>query len=183
MILPIYLYGQPVLRQATEPVSPDYPDLNKLIDNLFETLVQADGVGLAAPQVGLSIRLFVIDLSPLKEDNPAYANYRKVFVNPEILSYSSATCAMEEGCLSVPDIQENVVRSQRIQIRYQDALFETHEETFSDYEARVIQHEYDHLQGTMFTDRIAPIRKQLIKSKLNQVFKGKVRPAYRFKAL
>lgn len=181
MQLPIYLYGQQVLRKETEDITPEYPGLSDLIANMYETMTKADGVGLAAPQVGLSIRLFVIDLSPLGEDDPKYKDYKKTFINPQIVEFSQETCAIEEGCLSLPDIHENVTRSVSIRIRYQDEQFVQHEESFADYEARVIQHEYDHLEGKVFTDRISPIRKQLIKSKLTSIFKGKIRPFYKFK--
>lgn len=182
MQLPIYLYGNQVLRKATQTITSDYPGLNDLITNMFETMAKADGVGLAAPQVGLSIRLFVIDLTPMADDDEKYANYKKVFINPEIVTFSEETCVLEEGCLSVPDIHENVSRSNSIRIRYQDEHFVSHEETFEGYEARVIQHEYDHLEGKVFTDRVSPIRRQLIKSKLTGIAKGKIVPRYSFRA-
>ncbi|MDD4922056.1 MAG: peptide deformylase [Bacteroidales bacterium] len=183
MQLPIYLYGQQALRKATEEITPDYPGLSDLVANMYETMSKAEGVGLAAPQIGLSIRLFVIDLSPLGEDNPIYIDYRKTFINPQIVTFSEATCTMEEGCLSLPDIHENVSRSEKIRIRYQDEHFVQHEEEFDDYVARVIQHEYDHLECKVFTDRISPIRRQLIKSKLTSILKGNARPAYKVKSL
>jgi len=181
MQLPIYLYGQPVLRKATEDITPDYPGLKDLIANMYETMTNADGVGLAAPQVGLSIRLFVIDLSPLGEEDPTYKDYKKTFINPKIVDFSEETCVIEEGCLSLPDIHENVTRSTKIRIRYQDEDFVQHEEDFAQYEARVIQHEYDHLEAKVFTDKISPIRKQLIKSKLTSILKGKSRPYYKYR--
>lgn len=183
MQLPIYLYGQQVLRKDTIDITPEYPALSELIANMYETLTKADGVGLAAPQVGLSIRLFIIDLSPLGEDEPVYKDYKKTFINPEILEFSQETCPMEEGCLSLPNIHENVVRSKKIRISYQNEHFVQHEEDFDEYAARVIQHEYDHLEGKVFTDRITPIRRQLIKSKLTSILKGKSRPLYKFKGL
>jgi peptide deformylase len=182
MQLPIYLYGQNVLRKATEEISPDYSGLTDLIKNMFETLFHAEGVGLAAPQVGLSIRLFVIDLTPLAEDDSKYLAYKKAFINPRIVEFSQETTTIEEGCLSVPDIHENVIRSKKIRIRYQDESFLQHDEVFEEYEARVIQHEYDHLEGKIFTDRISPIRKQLIKSKLVSIVKGRVQPNYKFRS-
>jgi peptide deformylase len=181
MQLPIYLYGQPVLRKGTEEITPDYPGLAELIPNMFETMTKADGVGLAAPQVGLPIRLFVIDLSVLGEEDERFKDYKKTFINPEITAFSEDTCSYEEGCLSLPEIHENVIRSASVTIRYQDEQFVEHEETFSDYPARVIQHEYDHLLGKVFTDRISPIRKQLVKSKLTSILKGKTRPYYKVK--
>lgn len=181
MQLPIYLYGQQVLRKATEVVTPEYPGLSALVSNMFETMTNADGVGLAAPQVGLSLRLFVIDLTPMADENEKYTGYKKVFINPEILSFSEETCSMEEGCLSVPDIHESVTRSNSIKVRYQDENFRMFEEQFDDYEARVIQHEYDHLEGKIFTDRISPIRRQLIKAKLTNIVKGKTQPRYKYR--
>jgi len=183
MQLPIFLYGQQVLRKETEDITPEYPGIGELVANMYETMLNADGVGLAAPQVGLSIRLFVIDLSVLGEDDPTYVNYRKTFINPKIVDFSQEMCSMEEGCLSLPDIHENVLRSEKIRIRYQDDQFVQHEEDFDGYVARVIQHEYDHLEGKVFTDRISPIRKQLIKSKLTTILKGKARPFYKSKSL
>lgn len=179
MQLPIFLYGQQVLRKATEEITPEYPGLTDLLANMYETMTKSEGVGLAAPQVGLSIRLFVIDLSPLGEDDPQYLNFKKTFINPQIVEFSEDTCAMEEGCLSLPFIHEAVTRSEKIRIRYWDEHFVQHEEDYDDYPARVIQHEYDHLEGKVFTDRISPIRRQLIKSKLASIVKGKTRPAYK----
>jgi len=181
MQLPIYLYGQQVLRKATETVTPDYPGLPELLSNMFETMSKAEGVGLAAPQVGLSLRLFVVDLTPMADDDEKYVNYKRVFINPDIVSFSEDTCSMEEGCLSVPEIHENVTRSNSIKLRYQDENFRSFEEQFDGYEARVIQHEYDHLEGKIFTDRISPIRRQLIKSKLTSIVKGKTQPRYKFR--
>ena len=183
MQLPIYLYGQQVLRKETIDIEPDYPGLSDLIANMYETMSKADGVGLAAPQVGLSIRLFVIDLSALGEDDAQYKDYKKTFINPEIIEFSNETCSYEEGCLSLPDIHENVIRSTDIKIRYRDERFVEHLETFNEFAARVIQHEYDHLEGKVFTDRIAAIRRQLIKSKLTGILKGKSKPFYKVKSL
>ncbi|HET9569980.1 MAG TPA: peptide deformylase [Bacteroidales bacterium] len=183
MQLPIYLYGQQSLRKATTDISADYPNLNDLIANMYETMTKADGVGLAAPQVGLSIRLFVIDLSALSEDDEQYKGYKKTFINPEIIEFSENTCSYEEGCLSLPDIHENVIRSSEIKIRYWDEQFVEHVEIFNEFAARVIQHEYDHLEGKVFTDRIASIRRQLLKSKLTNILKGKSRPSYKVKSL
>ena len=183
MQLPIYLYGQQALRKATNDITADFPGLSELIANMYETMTKADGVGLAAPQVGLSIRLFVIDLSALGEDDSTYKDYKKTFINPKILEFSEGTCSYEEGCLSLPDIHENVVRSEEIKIKYLDEQFVEHIETFNEFAARVIQHEYDHLEGKVFTDRIAAIRRQLIKSKLTTILKGKSKPSYKVKSL
>ncbi len=181
MQLPIYLYGQPVLRNETEDIAADYPKLSELLDNMYETLLKADGVGLAAPQVGLGIRLFVIDLRPLADEDPAFKDYTKTFINPEILEFSEEKESMEEGCLSIPGIHESVSRSTRIRIAYQDEKFEEHDEWFEGFPARVIQHEYDHLEGHVFTDRITPIRKQLVKAKLLNIVKGRVYCDYKVK--
>ncbi len=183
MQLPIYLYGQQALRNQTTDISADYPGLSDLIANMYETMTKADGVGLAAPQVGLSIRLFVVDLSALGEDDERYKDYKKTFINPEIIEFSDETCSYEEGCLSLPDIHENVVRSSDIKIRYCDERFVEHLDTFNEFAARVIQHEYDHLEGKVFTDRITAIRRQLIKSKLTGILKGKSKPFYKVKSL
>ncbi len=183
MQLPIYLYGQQALRKATTNIAADYPGLSELIANMYETMTKADGVGLAAPQVGLSIRLFVIDLSAISEDDSTYKDYKKTFINPEIIEFSDETCSYEEGCLSLPEIHENVVRSASITIKYRDDAFVEHVDTFDEFAARVIQHEYDHLEGKVFTDRIAAIRRQLIKSKLTTILKGKSKPFYKVKSL
>ncbi len=181
MILPIYLYGQPVLRKETEEINEEYPELKTLIDNMYETLVKSEGVGLAAPQVGLAVRLFIVDLRPLAEDEPTFKDFTKTYINPEILEYSDDKESLEEGCLSIPGIHESVPRSKRILVNYLDENFEEHEEWFDGFLARVIQHEYDHLEQKVFTDRINPIRKQLIKAKLTNVIKGNVYCDYKTK--
>lgn len=183
MILPIYLYGQPVLRKVAEDITPDYPNLAKLVDNMFETMYNADGIGLAAPQIGLDIRLFVIDLEPLAEDDPKYAGFKKVFINPKIVEYTGELVKMDEGCLSIPGINEAVEREETIRIQYLDENFVAHDEVYSDFFARCIQHEYDHIEGKLFIDKISAIRKQLIKNKLNNMIKGKVNCHYKTKAL
>lgn len=183
MILPIYLYGQPVLRKMAEDITPDYPNLKKLIDNMFETMYNADGIGLAAPQVGLDIRLFVIDLEPLAEDDPKYAGFKKAFINPKIVEYTGELVKMDEGCLSIPGINEAVEREATIRIQYLDENFVEHDEVYGDFFARCIQHEYDHIEGILFIDKISGIRKQLIKNKLNNLIKGKVNCHYKTKAV
>ena len=183
MILPIYLYGHPILRKETKEITPDYPDLKGLINNMFETMYNADGIGLAAPQVGLDLRLFVIDLEPLAEDDPRYKDFRKVFINPRIVEYTGEIVKLEEGCLSIPGIHEGIEREETIRIQYFDENFVAHDEVYSDFFARCIQHEYDHIEGILFVDKISPIRKQLIKSKLNNLIKGKVNCHYRVKAV
>lgn len=183
MILPIYLYGQPVLRKAAKEISPDYPNLKELISNMFETMYNADGVGLAAPQIGLDIRLFVIDLEPLAEDDPKYAGFKKVFINPQIVEYTGEIVKMDEGCLSIPGINESVEREETIRIQYLDENFVPYDEVYTDFFARCIQHEYDHIEGELFVDKISGIRKQLIKGKLNNLIKGKVNCHYKVKAV
>ncbi len=181
MILPIYLYGQPVLRRVAADITPDYPNLRKLVDDMFETMDQADGIGLAAPQIGLSIRVLVINLDALSDNWPEYKNYRKAMINAHIVETEGEPVSREEGCLSVPGIHESVVRQERLLIRYCDVDFVERTELFEGYVARVIQHEYDHLDGKVFVDRISPIRKQLIKSKLHRIVQGEVSCDYRVK--
>lgn len=181
MILPIFLYGQPVLRRQTEEIDASYPDLKQLVSDMFETLTQADGCGLAAPQIGRSIRLFVVDGSELGEDYPDCKDFKQEFINPEILEESEEKATYSEGCLSLPGISENVVRAKTIKIRYFDADFNEHEKVFDGFQARIIEHEYDHLEGNVFTDKISPIRRQFVKSKLNNIAKGKTTARYRTK--
>jgi len=179
MILPIDLYGNSILRKESEEITADYPDLKQLIDNMFETMYNADGIGLAAPQIGLAIRLLVIDLAPLGEENPELAQFKKVMINPIMLEVSEEELIGSEGCLSIPGISKDVPRSQWIKIQYYDENFKLHVEEFKDFKARVIQHEYDHIEGILFTDRIKPLRRQMIKSKLNNIAKRKVDCKYK----
>ena len=180
MILPIYIYGHPVLRKETKDIDATYPNLKELIDNMYETMYNADGVGLAAPQVGLEDRIFVIDLSPLAdEENPEYKDLKKTFINARITSRSGDTVSTEEGCLSIPGINESVPRLDTIEIDYLDENLQPHSETYTGFTARVIQHEYDHIDGILFTDHISAIRKRLIKAKLNGMVKGKVSCRYK----
>lgn len=183
MILPIYTYGMPVLRKEAEYITPDYPELKELIANMFETMYHSDGVGLAAPQIGKAIRVVVITLDPLKEDFPEYADFNKAYINPHILEFDdSKTESMDEGCLSLPGINEPVRRPTRIHVKYMDEDFNEHDEWVEGYLARVMQHEFDHLDGHLFIDRISPLRKQMIRSKLGQMLKGKFRCAYKVKS-
>ena len=182
MILPIYTYGNAVLRKVTEPINTDYPNLKVLITNMFETMYHAEGVGLAAPQIGLPIRLLVIDLAPFKEDNPELGAFKVVMINPQILEKSEEEISGEEGCLSIPGIHETVMRAAEIKIKYLDENFVEHIDEFETYKARVIQHEYDHLEGHLFTDRVTPIRRQLLKSKLTNIVKGKASCSYKIKS-
>ena len=184
MILPIYIYGQPVLRKVAQDITPDYPELQQFIQDMWETLASSEGIGLAAPQVGRAVRVVVIDLDPLAEDLPEYKNFRNVYINPHIIEKDEDdTDLMEEGCLSLPAIHEKVRRSKRIHVRWQDEQFQQHDEWVEGYLARVMQHEFDHLDGHMFVDRISPLRKQMIKSKLAALLKGRYRCGYRTKAV
>lgn len=183
MILPIYTYGNAVLRKIAEPITKTYPNLDTLINNMFETMYHAEGVGLAAPQVGLPIRVIVIDLSPLKEDNPELGDFKVAMINPEMIEMSENEVNGEEGCLSVPGIHESVARSQNIKIKYLDVDFIEHIEEYEGYKARVVQHEYDHLEGSLFTDKVSPIRRQLLKSKLTNIVKGKANTSYKIKSV
>lgn len=183
MILPIYIYGQPVLRKVAEDVTPEYPELKTLIANMFETLDASNGVGLAAPQIGLAIRVVVIDLDVLSEEFPEYKGFRKAFINAHILDYDdeSEKASSEEGCLSIPGISEKVTRPTRIHVKYLDEEMLEHDEWVEGYLARVMQHEFDHLEGTMFIDRLSPLRKNMIAGKLKNILKGKFRCSYRTK--
>ena len=180
MILTIYTYGQPVLRKVSQDIDADYPELDSLISNMVETLADSEGIGRAAPQIGLNIRLVIIDLDVISDDLPEYKDYKRVFINPHIIEYDDTeTETMEEGCLSLPGIHENVKRPTRIHVKYLDRDFVEHDEWISGYLARVMQHEFDHLDAKMFVDRITPLRKQLIKNKLKAIMTGRYRCAYR----
>ena len=187
MVLPIIGYGAIVLKTKTKEIPADYPELNKLISDMYETMYDASGVGLAAPQIGKSIRLFVIDTSPFDTDdfeqNSGFEvkSVKKTFINPVMIDESGENASFEEGCLSIPNIREHINRKSDITIKYQDENFTHHQETFSGILARVIQHEYDHLEGTLFTDKISPFKKKLIKGKLNNIMIGKVSVNYKMK--
>jgi peptide deformylase len=186
MILPIVAFGDPVLKKAGTDITADYPNLSEFIENMFETMYNAKGVGLAAPQVGKSIRVFVVDASPFAEDaeteeEEALDGFKKVFINAQILSETGTEWKFNEGCLSIPKIREDVFRKPKIKIRYFDENFKEHTETFEGLAARIIQHEYDHIEGKLFTDRISPLRRRLIQGKLNDVTKGKVSVDYKMK--
>lgn len=184
-ILPIVAYGDPVLKRVADEIEEDYPELNNLIDNMFETMYNASGVGLAAPQIGLSIRLFIVDASPFaedeEEDNSDLDGFKKVFINPIIEKESGEEWGFNEGCLSIPGIREEVFRKENIKISYYDENFDFHEEEYDGYAARIIQHEYDHIEGKLFTDRIAPLRKRLLKRKLDEISKGLADVKYKMK--
>jgi peptide deformylase len=181
MIFPVTVYGDPVLRKVAEPIGPDYLDLAQFIADFWETMYYADGVGLAAPQIGRSIRLFVVDASSGAGEDPSLAGFKRVFINPQIIEYSGDPWSMEEGCLSLPEIRENVSRPDTIRIRYQDENFVEHDEVYSGFAARIIQHEYDHLEGKMFVDYLSPLKKKLLKGKLLSISKGKVTPHYKIR--
>lgn len=183
MILPIYTYGQPVLRKVAEDIPLDYPDLQQLITNMIETMQKAEGVGLAAPQIGLPIRVVVIDLDVLSDDLPEYKGFVHGFINGHILEEGEETESMDEGCLSLPGIHESVRRPTKIHVKYLDENLQEHDEWVDGYLARVIQHEFDHLEGHMFIDHLGSLRKQLIKGKLREMLSGKVRCAYRVKMM
>lgn len=181
MILPIYTYGQSVLRKVAEDITPDYPELEILVQNMFETLTRSEGVGLAAPQIGLPIRVVVIDLDVLSDDMAEYKDFRRAYINAHIEETDGEMVSMEEGCLSLPGIHEPVKRPSRIRVKYVDEEFNEHDEWVEGYLARVMQHEFDHLDGRVFTDRISPLRKQMVKGKLNALLKGKVSCSYKVK--
>lgn len=177
-MLPIYLYGHPVLREVAQDITPDYPNLKELIADMWTSMYESDGIGLAAPQIGKSIRLLVIDASPMGDDFPECRGFKTVMINARITESSEETLGEEEGCLSLPGIHERVVRPKTITIEYLDDTFTPQVRTFSGFAARVIQHEYDHLEGFLFTDHISTLRKRLVKSKLTNIENGKVRPHY-----
>ena len=181
MILPIYTYGLPVLRKEAEDITPDYPELKELVQNMFETNERADGVGLAAPQIGLPIRVVIVDLTPLAEDMPEYADFKRAYINGYIVEEEGETLLMDEGCLSLPGIHEKVPRAEKVRIQYVDENFVEHDEWVEGFLARVIQHEFDHLEGKVFTDRISPLRRQMNKAKFNALLSGKVRCDYKVK--
>ncbi len=181
MIFPVTVYGDPVLRKVAEPIGPDYPNLPEVLENLWETMYYADGVGLAAPQVGLPIRVFVIDAGAGAEEEPELKDFKKTFINPVMLDRSGDPFVMEEGCLSLPEIRENVLRPETVRLKYQDENFQEYEEVFHGFVARVIQHEYDHLEGILFIDYLSALRRKLLKGKLISISKGKVQPHYKIK--
>ncbi|MDR0686949.1 MAG: peptide deformylase [Dysgonamonadaceae bacterium] len=183
MILPIHIYGHPVLRKTTRDISHDYPDLKELLENMYETMAGADGVGLAAPQIGREDRILVVDLNSLAKDDPSLKGFRGTFINAHVMELDGEEELMEEGCLSIPGIHEKVLRKGRLRLQYLDEDFRVHDEVFEGYKARVLQHELDHLDGVMFTDRISGIRKQMIRSKLNRLMEGRTNCSYRVRTV
>jgi len=179
MKLPIIAYGDPVLKKKAENIDQNYPNLKDLIANMFDTMYNANGVGIAAPQVGLSIRLFIVDITDKEE--PEYKDFKKVFLNAQIIEETGELWDFNEGCLSIPDIREDIKRKEKVTISYYDENWQHHEETFEGMAARVIQHEYDHIEGKLFTDKLGPLRRAMIKSKLDAISKGAVKVSYRMK--
>ena len=188
MILPIVAYGDPVLRKVGADINKDYEGLDSLLDNMWNTMYNANGVGLAAPQIGLAIRLFLVDTSPFaddeelsKEEQEQVSNFKKVFINARIKEETGTNWNFNEGCLSIPDIREDVSRKDTITIQYQDEDFKEHTETYDGLLARVIQHEYDHIEGILFTDKISTLKKRLLKGKLSNISKGKIEVDYKMR--
>ena len=188
MILPIVAYGDPVLRKTAKEIEEDYPKLHELIANMWETMYQANGVGLAAPQIGLPIRLFLVDTTPFsddddlsKEEQKALNGFKKVFINAKIEEETGQEWAFNEGCLSIPDIREDVNRKDTITITYMDEQFKKYTETYDGLLARVIQHEYDHIQGILFTDKLSSLKRRLLKGRLANISKGKIKVDYRMR--
>ena len=195
MILPIVAYGDPVLKKEAGQIPKEYPELKALIENMFETMYEASGVGLAAPQIGRDIRLFITDGSPFAEEDEdedgepiepdpravGIADFKQVFINPTIVEESGEEWAFKEGCLSIPKVREDVFRKEKIRITYYDENWEFKDEYYEGYAARIIQHEYDHIEGVLFTDHLSAIKKKLIASKLQNISKGLVRVDYRMK--
>lgn len=188
MILPIVAYGDPVLRKKATVINENYPKLDALIENMFDTMYGARGIGLAAPQIGLAIRVFIVDASPFEDDEDLTeeeqqlcANFKKVFINAKIVEEEGDEWAFNEGCLSIPNITEDVFRQPTITIEYHDEDFNKHTERYDGIVARIIQHEYDHIEGILFTDKLSVLKKRLLKSKLTNISKGKIDVSYRMK--
>jgi peptide deformylase len=181
MILPITAYGHPTLKKIASDIDRDYSNLKTIIDDMFETMYFSRGVGLAAPQVDLSVRLLVIDATPYVDDFPEAKDFKKVMINAHIIEESGEEWAFNEGCLSVPDIREDVTRKSKIRIQYCDENFNTYDEVYEGVCARIIQHEYDHLEGILFVERLASLKKMLLKRKLTEISKGNIKVDYRMK--
>jgi peptide deformylase len=185
MILPIVAYGDDVLKKKAQEISPNYPELKQLISDMFETMYNSKGVGLAAPQIGKSIRLFIVDASPFaddeEEDLSHLKDFKKVFINPQLKTEEGKEWAFNEGCLSIPGIREDVYRKPKILLQYQDENFNQYEEYFEGIAARIIQHEYDHIEGILFIDHLNPLKRRLLKSKLNNISKGEIKVDYKMR--
>lgn len=178
MKLPVYLYGHPVLREVSQDITPDYPELKKLVADMFETMYASEGVGLAAPQIGRNDRIVVIDANPVAESFPECEGWKKTLINPEVEVLDGDTISRSEGCLSLPGLSEDVKRVEHIRLTYLDEDFNEHKEEISGFLARIIQHECDHLEGMVYIDHISPIRKQLIRAKLNNIISARIRCDY-----
>jgi len=178
-MLPIVAYGHPALRKVSQDIDKNYPELDQLIENMFETMYTSVGVGLAAPQVNRSIRLFIVDASPYAEDYPEAKDFKKIFINPKIVEENGEEWMFNEGCLSVPNIREDINRKSVVKLQYYDSDFKFHEEDFEGVIGRIIQHEYDHLEGTIFVDKVSPLRKTLLRRKLNDISKGDIDVSYK----
>ena len=188
MILPILAYGDPVLRKKGKEIDESYPDLDILLENMFETMYNSLGIGLAAPQIGIPIRLFIVDASPFEDDEilseeerKYLSTFKQIFINAKIIDEYDDEWAFNEGCLSIPDIREDVFRKAKIKIEFQDENFEKHIKEFQGIAARIIQHEYDHIEGVLFTDKLSPIKRRLLKGKLENISKGKIEVDYRMR--
>jgi peptide deformylase len=181
MVFPIVAYGDPVLRKKGEEISKDYPELEKLIEDMFETMEKSRGVGLAAPQINKAIRLFIIDSTRMFDEGEEEKGLREVFINAEMIEETGTDWKYEEGCLSIPNIREDVFRKPVIKLKYYDANFKLQEKTFNDMTARVIQHEYDHIEGKLFIDHIKPLKRSLLKGKLEKISNGDVDVNYKMK--
>ena len=188
MILPIVAYGTPVLRKVGKDIDKDYPKLKELIENMWETMYKASGVGLAAPQIGLPIRLFLVDSTPFADDDVLSENekkklngFKKAFINAKIVEEVGEEWVFNEGCLSIPDVREDVKRKDTITISYLDENFKSHTETYDGILARIIQHEYDHIEGILFTDKLSGLKKRLLKGRLSNISKGKISIEYRMR--
>lgn len=181
MKFPVVVYGDPILRKKAEPIGPDYPGLTEFLESFWETMYQADGVGLAAPQIGRSIRIFVIDGHAVDSEDPSLKDFKKVFINPEIVEYAGPVSQLEEGCLSLPEIKENISRPDMIRIKYLDENFVEYDEIYRGFAARIIQHEYDHLEGKLTIDYLSPLKRKLLRGKLLNITKGKITPHYQIK--
>lgn len=178
MKLPVYLYGHPVLRRISENITPDYPELKTLVENMWETMYASEGVGLAAPQIGRNDRIVVIDADVVGETHPECAGWKHCLINPEIEILDGDRCSRDEGCLSLPGLSESVPRVEHIHLTWYDENFQKHEQDISGFLARIVQHECDHLEGKMYIDHISPIRKQLIRKKLHNIMEGRIRVDY-----
>lgn len=188
MILPIIAYGDPVLRKLGKSIDKEYPALESLLENMFETMYGAKGIGLAAPQIGLPIRIFIVDATPFKDDEELeleernfLSTFKQVFINAQIIDETGDEWVFNEGCLSIPDVREDVFRNETVKIEFLDEKFEKHTKEFSGIAARIIQHEYDHIQGILFTDKLSSLKKRLIKGKLANISRGKIRIDYRMR--